>query len=134
MDCLKKEGMGCIALTPLAQGLLTNKYVSGVPAGSRATVQKSLLPEFLNEKSLARVKALNDIVKRHSQSLAQMAIAWVLRNPRMTSALIGASRPEQVEDCVGALANLRFSSEELAEIDQYAVDSNVNLWSKSSSY
>ena len=86
------------------------------------------------EKSLARVKALNDIVKRHSQSLAQMAIAWVLRNPRMTSALIGASRPEQVEDCVGALDNLRFSSEELAEIDQYAVDSNVNLWSKSSSY
>ena len=134
LDCLEKEGMGCIAFTPLAQGLLTNKYVSGVPAGSRATAQKSLLPEFLNEQTLTRIKALNAIATRRGQSLAQMALAWVLRDPRMTTALIGASRPEQVEDCAGALANLRFSGEELAEIDQYAVDGNVNLWSKSSSY
>jgi L-glyceraldehyde 3-phosphate reductase len=134
LDRLTTEGMGCIAFTPLAQGLLTNKYVSGVPAGSRATANKTLLPEFINEQTLARIKGLNLIAERRGQSLAQMAIAWVLRDPRMTTALIGASRPEQVEDCVGALANLRFDDKELLELDRYAVDSNVNLWSKSSSY
>jgi L-glyceraldehyde 3-phosphate reductase len=134
LDRLATEGMGCIAFTPLAQGLLTNKYVSGVPDGSRATANKSLLPEFINEQTLARVKGLNVIAQRRGQSLAQMAIAWILRDPRMTTALIGASRPEQVEDCVGALANLHFDDIELSEIDQYAVDSNVNLWSASSSY
>ena len=134
LDRLATEGMGCIAFTPLAQGLLTNKYVSGVPDGSRATANKSLLPEFINEQTLARVKGLNVIAQRRGQSLAQMAIAWVLRDPRMSTALIGASRPEQVEDCVGALANLHFDDIELSEIDQYAVDSNVNLWSASSSY
>ena len=134
LDCLNREGMGCIAFTPLAQGLLTNKYLSGVPAGSRATANKSLLPEFINEQTLSRVKRLNLIAQRRGQSLAQMAIAWVLRDKRMTTALIGASRPEQVEDCVGALTNLHFDKNELAEIDQYAVDSNVNLWSASSSY
>lgn len=102
--------------------------------GSRAAAQKSLLPEFLNEQTLARIKALNAIAMRRGQSLAQMALAWVLRNPRMTTALIGASRPEQIEDCAGALANQQFSGEDLAEIDQYAVEGNVNLWSKSSSY
>ena len=108
--------------------------MSGVPDGSRATANKSLLPEFINEQTLARVKGLNVIAQRRGQSLAQMAIAWILRDPRMTTALIGASRPEQVEDCVGALANLHFDDIELSEIDQYAVDSNVNLWSASSSY
>jgi L-glyceraldehyde 3-phosphate reductase len=134
LDRLATEGMGCIAFTPLGQGLLTNKYVSGVPAGSRATANKSLRPEFINEQTLTRIKGLNLIAQRRGQSLAQMAIAWVLRDPRMTTALIGASRPEQVEDCVGALANLHFDDIELSEIDQYAVDSNVNLWSASSSY
>jgi len=134
LDRLATEGMGCIAFTPLAQGLLTNKYVSGVPAGSRARANKTLLPEFINEQTLERVKGLNLIAQRRGQSLAQMAIAWVLRDPRMTTALIGASRPEQIEDCVGALAKLRFDDKELLEIDRYAVDSNVNLWSASSSY
>ena len=134
LDRLATEGMGCIAFTPLAQGLLTNKYVSGVPAGSRATANKSLRPEFINEQTVARVNGLNAIAQRRGQSLAQMAIAWVLRDPRMTTALIGASRPEQVEDSVGALANLHFDEKELMEIDRYAVDSNVNLWSASSSY
>jgi L-glyceraldehyde 3-phosphate reductase len=134
LDCLKTEGMGCIAFTPLAQGLLTNKYVSGVPAGSRATANKSLLPKFINEQTLARVKGLNLIAKRRDQTLAQMAIAWVLRDPRMTTALIGASRPEQIDDCVGALANQHFNDNEILELDRYAVDSNINLWSASSSY
>ena len=134
LDRLATEGMGCIAFTPLAQGLLTNKYLSGVPVGSRATANKTLLPEFINEQTLARVKGLNLIAQRRGQSLAQMAIAWVLRDPRMTTALIGASRPQQIEDCVGALSNLGFDDKELLKIDRYAVDSNVNLWSKSSSY
>lgn len=133
LACLEKEGMGCIAFSPLAQGMLTSKYVSGVPAGSRATANKSLLPEFINEQTVQRVKALNAIAIKRGQTLAQMAIAWVLRSPQMTTALIGASRPEQVEDCVGALANLEFSQSELAEIDQHAVDSNLNLWETSSS-
>ncbi len=133
LACLEKEGMGCIAFSPLAQGMLTSKYVSGVPAGSRATANKSLLPEFINEQTVQRVKALNAIAMKRGQTLAQMAIAWVLRSPQMTTALIGASRPEQVEDCVGALANLEFSQSELAEIDQHAVDSNLNLWETSSS-
>ena len=134
LDCLEKEGMGCIAFTPLAQGLLTNKYVSGVPAGSRATANKSLLPEFINEQTLGRIRSLNSIAERRGQTLAQMAIAWVLRDNRMTTALIGASRPEQIEDCAGALANLHFDKSELTELDHYAVDSNVNLWSASSSH
>jgi L-glyceraldehyde 3-phosphate reductase len=134
LDRLATEGMGCIAFTPLAQGLLTNKYVSGVPAGSRATANKTLRPEFINEQTLTRIKGLNVIAQRRGQSLAQMAIAWVLRDPRMTTALIGASRPEQIEDCVGALANLNFDSKELLELERYAVESNVNLWSASSSY
>ncbi len=133
LDRLEKEGMGCIAFSPLAQGMLTSKYVSGVPADSRATANKSLLPDFINDQTIARIRALNLIAQRRGQTLAQMAIAWVLRDPRLTTALIGASRPEQVEDCVGALANLSFGKGELAEIDQHAVDSNLNLWATSSS-
>jgi L-glyceraldehyde 3-phosphate reductase len=134
LDRLDLEGMGCIAFTPLAQGLLTNKYLSGVPAGSRATSNKSLLPEFINEQTLARIRGLDQIAQRRGQTLAQMAIAWVLRDPRMTTALIGASRPDQVDDCVGALTKLDFENSELLELDRYAIDSNINLWSTSSSH
>jgi len=132
LDTLEKEGMGCIAFTPLAQGLLTGKYLTAIPQGSRAAAGKSLLPEFLNDAVLKRLLALNAIAKRRGQSMAQMAIAWVLRDPRMTSALIGASRPEQIDENVGALGNLAFTAGELAEIDRHAVDSNINLWAASS--
>ncbi len=132
LDRLAEEGMGCIAFSPLAQGLLTDKYLAGIPAGSRATAGKSLPPEFVNEQTLARVRALNDIARSRGQSLAQMALAWVLRDPRVTSALIGTSRPGQIDDNVGALANLDFTAAELAEIDRYAVDSGINIWAASS--
>jgi L-glyceraldehyde 3-phosphate reductase len=134
LDTLQKEGMGCIAFTPLAQGLLTGKYLKEVPPGSRATAGKSLLPEFLNEATLGRLRALNEIAKRRGQSLAQMAIAWILRDKRVTSALIGASRPEQIDENVGALSRLDFTSQELQEIDRHAVDSNINLWAASSAH
>jgi L-glyceraldehyde 3-phosphate reductase len=134
LDTLEKEGSGCIAFTPLAQGLLTGKYLNEVPQGSRAMAGKSLLPEFLNDAMRERLRALNEIARRRGQSLAQMAIAWVLRDPRITSALIGASRPEQIDENVGALSRLDFTSEELLEIDQYAVDSNINLWAASSAH
>ena len=132
VDRLEEEGMGCIAFTPLAQGLLSDKYLGGVPAGSRATAGKTLLPEFLRAEIVARLNALNRIAARRGQSLAQMAIAWVLRDPRMTSALIGASRPEQVSDNVAALANPSFDGSELADIERHAVDSDINLWAESS--
>ncbi len=131
---LETEGMGCIAFTPLAQGLLTNKYLSAVPSGSRATANKTMLPEFLTPEILGRVEALNKIALGRGQSLAQMAIAWVLRDSRMTSALIGASSASQVKDSVGALANLKFDETEIAAINQHAIDSNVNLWAESSSH
>jgi L-glyceraldehyde 3-phosphate reductase len=134
LDTLEKEGSGCIAFTPLAQGLLTGKYLNEVPQGSRAMAGKSLLPEFLNDAMRERLRALNEIARRRGQSLAQMAIAWVLRDPRITSALIGASRPEQIDENVGALSRLDFTSEDLLEIDQYAVDSNINLWAASSAH
>jgi L-glyceraldehyde 3-phosphate reductase len=132
LDALAREGMGCIAFTPLAQGLLTNKYLNGVPPESRAAAGKSLSPGKINEATVTRLKALDAIARRRGQSLAQMAIAWVLRDDRMTSALIGASRVEQIDDCVAALDKLAFSPEELAEIDRYAEDSDVNLWAASS--
>ncbi|BCH28678.1 glyceraldehyde 3-phosphate reductase [Mesorhizobium sp. L-8-10] len=124
-------GIGSIAFTPLAQGMLTDKYLKGVPEGSRATQDKSLRPDFLNDATLANIRALNDIAGRRGQTLAQMALAWVLRGGRVTSALIGASRPEQIEDCVGALKNRDFSEAELAEIDRYAREADVNLWAAS---
>ncbi|WP_119388418.1 L-glyceraldehyde 3-phosphate reductase [Taklimakanibacter lacteus] len=132
LDRLEKDGVGCIAFTPLAQGLLTGKYLNDVPAGSRATAGKSFFPEFLNDKVRERLRALAAIATRRGQSLAQMAIAWVLRDPRMTTALIGASRPEQIDENVGALARLDFTAAELAEIDRHAVDSDINLWAESS--
>lgn len=131
-DTLTELGIGSIAFTPLAQGMLTNKYLKGVPEGSRATQSKSLDPNFLSDKAIENIRKLDEIAQRRGQTLAQMAIAWVLRNGGITTALIGASRPEQVMDCVGAIDNLQFSAAELAEIDEYADDENVNLWAMSS--
>jgi L-glyceraldehyde 3-phosphate reductase len=129
---LAELGIGSIAFTPLAQGMLTGKYLKGIPEGSRATQGKSLRPEFLNERAIENIRALNGIAERRGQTLAQMAIAWVLRDGGITTALIGASRPAQVEDCVGAVGNLDFTAEELAEIDRYADEENINLWARSS--
>jgi L-glyceraldehyde 3-phosphate reductase len=131
-DTLHDLGVGSIAFTPLAQGMLTNKYLSGVPGDSRAAQEKSLNQQFLNEKTIHNLQKLNEIAGRRDQSLAQMALAWVLRDNGITTALIGASRPSQVTDCVGALGNLTFTSAELAEIDEYAHEENINLWAKSS--
>lgn len=131
LDTLEGLGVGSIVFSPLAQGMLTDKYLSGVPEGSRATQGKSLRQSFLNEQTLANIESLNGIAKKRGQTLAQMALAWVLRGGRVTSALIGASRPEQVEDCVGALKKLDFSEAELAEIDSYAREANINLWATS---
>jgi len=133
LDTLEGEGLGCIAFSPLAQGMLTDKYLKGVPEDSRAgRGSGAFRPEFLSEKNMASVRALNDLAIKRGQTLAQMAIAWVLRNPRMTSALIGASRVGQIEDAVGALANLAFSASELAAIDKLAVDAGINIWKRSS--
>jgi L-glyceraldehyde 3-phosphate reductase len=129
---LAELGIGSIAFTPLAQGMLTGKYLKGIPEGSRATQGKSLRPEFLNERAIENIRALNGIAERRGQTLAQMAIAWVLREGGITSALIGASRPSQVEDCVGAVRNLEFTAAELAEIDRYANEEDINLWARSS--
>jgi L-glyceraldehyde 3-phosphate reductase len=129
---LEEEGLGCIAFSPLAQGLLTNKYLNGVPDTSRAAQNGSFKQGLLTEANLANVRALNDVARRRGQSLAQMAIAWVLRKPAVTSALIGASRWEQIEDCLGALRNLQFSQSELDEIDSHANDGGLNIWAKSS--
>ncbi len=131
-DTLKEQGIGSIAFTPLAQGMLTNKYLTGMPEGSRATQGKSLLDGFLNEKSIANINKLNEIAVGREQTLAQMAIAWVLRDGGITSALIGASKPEQIIDCAEAVKNLEFTKEELSEIDLYANEAEINLWSKSS--
>ncbi len=132
-ETLAELGIGSIAFTPLAQGMLTKKYLGGIPQDSRAAQGKSLSPEFLNEETIEKIQALDEIAQKRGQTLAQMAIAWVLRGGGITSALIGASRPEQVVDCAGAAANLDFSDEELAEIDIYALDQAVvNLWAASS--
>jgi L-glyceraldehyde 3-phosphate reductase len=131
LDALDDLGIGSIVFTPLAQGMLTDKYISGKAESGRATQGKSLDPNTLSEENLAHIRALNEIAKRRGQTLAQMALAWVLRGGRVTSALIGASRPSQVVDCVGALAKLDFTAEELTEIDRYATDAGINLWAKS---
>ncbi len=128
LDVLGEEGVGAIAFTPLAQGLLTDRYLDGVPAGSRMTAKGSFAAEFLSDENLAKVRALNEIAKRRGQTLAQMAIAWILRDPRVTSALVGASSVEQLTDTLGALDRLDFDVAELAEIDRYATESDVNLW------
>ena len=132
LGALDDTGMGCIAFSALAQGLLTDKYLNGVPADSRINRPGggSLKAEHLSEQNLTHVRALNQIALERGQSLAQMATAWVLRDKRVTSALIGASRPAQIIELVGALNKLEFSAEELAAIDQHAVEGGINLWQR----
>jgi L-glyceraldehyde 3-phosphate reductase len=128
LDVLDTEGIGCIAFTALAQGLLTDRYLDGIPADSRAAAGKSLSTQMINDDNLARIRALNDIARGRGQTLAQLALAWVLRRPTMTSTLIGASSVQQLEDNVAAAAKLDFSADELAAIDEHAVESGVDLW------
>ncbi|MFT5708569.1 MAG: L-glyceraldehyde 3-phosphate reductase [Oceanospirillaceae bacterium] len=132
LDTLDDLAIGSIAFSPLAQGLLSNKYLKGVSAGSRASQGKSLGEDQLSDENIQRIKALNDIAEQRGQTLAQMAIAWVLRKGRVTSALVGASSVAQLENSIGALANLQFSDTELSLIDNYAQDSGINLWALSS--
>jgi L-glyceraldehyde 3-phosphate reductase len=132
LDALGELGIGCIVFSPLAQGMLTDKYLNGIPEGSRASRRGSLSPDLINDQSLAKIRALNKIAARRGQTLAQLALAWTLRDPRVTSTLIGASSVEQLEANVAALDNLDLSKEELAEIDQYATDADLNLWAASS--
>ncbi|MBU1280659.1 MAG: L-glyceraldehyde 3-phosphate reductase [Alphaproteobacteria bacterium] len=131
-DTLKELGVGSIAFTPLAQGMLTAKYLKGIPEGSRATQGKSLAPTMVSDRAIKNLNALNDIAQARGQTLAQMAIAWVLRDEGITTALIGASKPSQVVDCVGAVSNLTFTAEELAAIDEAADEEKINLWALSS--
>ncbi len=128
LDAVDELGMGCIAFSPLAQGLLTDKYLNGVPAESRAKAAGSFLKEFLSDTNLDRVRALNGIAKQRGQTLAQMAIAWVLRDKRVTSALIGARNVQQLDDSLEALRRRDFTEAELKEIDRYAIDSNIDRW------
>jgi L-glyceraldehyde 3-phosphate reductase len=132
LDVLSEEGMGCIAFSPLAQGLLTNRYLNGVPADARANLADSFRKEHLSEDNLRKVRSLHHIAERRGQTLAQMALAWVLRKPAVTSVLIGASRWAQIEDCLHCLDRLEFAPDELREIDQYAHDGSLNIWAKSS--
>jgi L-glyceraldehyde 3-phosphate reductase len=132
LDAVEEAGMGCIVFSPLAQGMLTNKYLHGIPEGSRASRPGSLDPSTLTEDKLERIKALNEIARRRGQTLAQMALAWTLRDSRVTSTLIGVSSVSQLDDSLGALDNREFSTEELQEIDVYASDADINLWKRSS--
>ena len=132
LDVLERTGVGSIVFSPLGQGLLTDRYLQGVPEDSRVRRGEDFDEQLLSEEALARVRALNEIAQRRGQSLAQMAIAWVLRDPRVSSALIGASSVAQLEDSLGALAKLSFSPDELAEIDRFALDSGINVWATSS--
>ena len=133
LDAVGEIGIGCIAFSPLAQGMLTDKYLDGIPTGSRAARESSLSPALLTEETLAKIRGLNEIASRRGQSLAQLAIAWVLRDPRVTSALVGASSVAHVEANVAALDGPEFSAEELTEIDRYATESGIDLWAQSSS-
>jgi L-glyceraldehyde 3-phosphate reductase len=128
LDALEDLGIGCIGFSPLAQGMLTDKYLDGIPKGSRASENGSLSTDFLTDESLAKIRALNEVAARRGQTLAQMALAWTLRDPRMTSTLIGVSSIEQLEDSLGTLDNLEFSDEELEEIERYATESGINIW------
>jgi L-glyceraldehyde 3-phosphate reductase len=132
LDVLGEEGIGCIVFSPLAQGLLTDRYLNGVPPGSRASHPGSFATDLLTDETLAKVRALNQMAQRRGQTLAQMALAWTLRDPRVTSTLVGASSVAQLEQNVGALDKLDFSDDELREIDRYATDSGINLWAESS--
>jgi L-glyceraldehyde 3-phosphate reductase len=133
LEVLGREGVGAIVFSPLGQGLLTGRYLDGIPEDSRAAREGSLSKSMLSEENLARVRALNEIAQRRGQTLAQLALAWTLRDPRVTSTLIGASSVAQLEDNVGALQRLDFDDDELAEIETYAVDAGINIWERSSS-
>jgi len=132
LDALEELGVGCIGFSPLAQGMLTDKYLHGIPEGSRASRHGSLSPNLITDTAMEKIRALNEIAQRRGQTLAQMALAWTLRDPRMTSTLVGASSVEQLESNVAAIDNLAFSDAELAGIDRYATDADINLWAKSS--
>ena len=132
LDTLGELGVGCIAFSPLAQGLLTSKYLGGIPDDARAAKHGSFSPEMLTEQTLTHVRALNDLAKKRGQTLAQMAIAWVLRDPRVTSALIGARTVQQLEDSLAAAHSLDFSDDELSRIDRFAIDAGINIWNRSS--
>jgi L-glyceraldehyde 3-phosphate reductase len=132
LDALGELGVGCIAFSPLAQGMLTDKYLDGVPEGSRATQGKSLSEDLLDEATLAHVRALNEIAASRGQSLAQLALTWALRDERVTSVLIGASGVGQLEANVAALDGPPLTDDELARIDEHAVDSGIDLWAESS--
>jgi L-glyceraldehyde 3-phosphate reductase len=134
LDALGELGVGCITFSPLAQGVLTDRYLNGIPEGSRASRNDSLSPDTLTKETLAKVQALNAIAAGRGQSLAQMALAWTLRDARVTSTLCGASSVEQLEHNLGALDNLEFSSEELDEIDRCATESSINIWAASSEH
>lgn len=132
LDVLDAEGIGCIAFSPLAQGLLTSKYLGGIPDDARVNTSDAFQTDFLSDENLARVRALNEIATQRGQTLAQMAISWVLRDRRVTTALIGASRWSQIEELIPAATNTDFSDEELVAIDEQAVDGSLNLWQASS--
>jgi L-glyceraldehyde 3-phosphate reductase len=132
LDVLGQLGVGCIVFSPLAQGMLTDRYLDGIPEGSRASRDGSLSPSLIDEQALAKIKALNEIAARRGQTLAQLALAWTLRDPRVTSTLVGASSVEQLEANVAALEKLDLTEDELAEIDRYATDADINLWAASS--
>ncbi|MFL5951732.1 MAG: L-glyceraldehyde 3-phosphate reductase [Gaiellaceae bacterium] len=128
LDTLEDEGVGCIVFSPLAQGMLSDKYLNGIPQGSRASRDGSLSPKLISEEALGKIRALNEIAQRRGQSLAQLALAWTLRDPRITSTLVGVSSLEQLEANVATLDNLGLSADELAEIDRHATESGINLW------
>ena len=132
LDVLAETGVGCIAFSPLAQGMLTDKYLRGIPAESRAAQGKSLDPAMLDDATMTHVRRLDEVARGRGQSLAQLALSWALRDPRVTSVLIGASSVEQLEDSLGAITRLDFTADELAAIDRHAVDSGINLWKTSS--
>ena len=132
LDVLGELGAGCIVFSPLAQGMLTDKYLDGIPEGSRASRDGSLSPSLIDEQALAKIKALNEIAARRGQTLAQLALAWTLRDPRVASTLVGASSVEQLEANVAALEKLDLAEDELAEIDRYATEADINLWAASS--
>jgi L-glyceraldehyde 3-phosphate reductase len=132
LDVLAEEGIGCIAFSPLAQGMLTDRYLEGVPEGSRASQDGSLSPQLLTEATVAKIRALNEMAARRGQTLAQMAVAWTLRDERVSSALVGVSSVEQLEANVAAAGRLDFDEAELVEIDRHATDSGINIWSDSS--
>jgi L-glyceraldehyde 3-phosphate reductase len=131
LDVLGETGTGCIAFSPLAQGMLTDKYLDGIPEGSRASRGTSLSPDLITDAALTHVRALNDMAAQRGQSLAQMALAWALRDRRVTSVLIGASSVDQLDDSLGALENLEFTDDELDAIDKHAVDAGINIWARS---